>query len=175
MRPQVKRPQVMRQRTQRHPDASGRWHVCPRWPPFWRPSSFRAPYPLHWRLPAIARAACSATMVARMRHAHDTGRSTMSHGRSHRDPDRGDLRMNKYRFAAVALSVVLLGACTDREAAEAERARAEAAAGEAAAKEAESAFDSAVAAENWALAKAQADLLFARHPTSDAADRVRGR
>lgn len=78
-------------------------------------------------------------------------------------------------LALALLSTVALGGCKDREAEAAAQAAAHAAANEQAATEAERAFDSAVAAGNWALAKAQGDILYARWPTSEAAERVRPR
>ena len=75
--------------------------------------------------------------------------------------------------AALLLSLALLPGCKDREAEAAAQAAAQAAADEQAAAEAAKAFEAAVADGNWALAKAQGDLLFARWPTSDAAERVR--
>ena len=71
------------------------------------------------------------------------------------------------------LSAVLLAGCKDREAEAAAQAAAQAAADEQAATEAARAFEAAVADGNWALAKAQGDLLFAKWPTTDAAERVR--
>jgi hypothetical protein len=76
-------------------------------------------------------------------------------------------------FAVLLLP--LLVACGAREAADAARAKALADANEAAAGEAEAAFESAIAEGNWALAKAQADVLLARYPGTDAADRVQSR
>ena len=71
------------------------------------------------------------------------------------------------------LSAVLFAGCKDREAEAAAQAAAQAAANEQAAAEAARAFEAAVAEGNWALAKAQGDLLFAKWPTTDAAGRVR--
>ncbi|TDK22750.1 hypothetical protein E2F46_13415 [Luteimonas aestuarii] len=73
---------------------------------------------------------------------------------------------------SAALSLVVLAGCSDREAAQAARAQAQADANAAAAGQAEAAFNAAVEEENWALAKAQADVLLARWPGTDAADRV---
>jgi hypothetical protein len=77
--------------------------------------------------------------------------------------------------AAFALVAVLAGAGTgcDRKARLAEQAAAQAAAAEDAAKQGEAAFDAAVADGNWALAKAQADVLLAQYPNTQAAARVR--
>ena len=71
------------------------------------------------------------------------------------------------------LSAALLAGCKDREAEAAAQAAVQAAADEQAATEAARAFEAAVADGNWALAKAQGDLLFAKWPTTDAAERVR--
>lgn len=51
---------------------------------------------------------------------------------------------------------------------------AQAAAQEQAARQAEAGFTQSVAQQNWAAAKAQADLLFAQYPASAAAKRVHG-
>jgi hypothetical protein len=50
---------------------------------------------------------------------------------------------------------------------------AQAAAAEQEAKQAATAFDDAVSKQNWALAKAQGEVLLAEHPDSEAAKRVR--
>ncbi|HRN61464.1 MAG TPA: hypothetical protein PK743_06245 [Luteimonas sp.] len=71
------------------------------------------------------------------------------------------------------LTVALLTGCKDREAEAAAQAAAMAEANEQAAAEGERAFEAAVADGNWPLAKAQGDLLLAKWPTSEAADRVR--
>ena len=75
--------------------------------------------------------------------------------------------------AATLLVLALLPGCKDREAEAAAQAAATAAANEQAATDAERAFEAAVADGNWALAKAQGDILFARWPTTEAAERVR--
>lgn len=75
--------------------------------------------------------------------------------------------------AAMLLSLLCLPGCKDREAEAAAQAAAIAAANEQAASEAERAFEAAVADGNWPLAKAQGDLLLAKWPTTEAADRVR--
>nr|WP_202845518.1 hypothetical protein [Luteimonas saliphila] len=75
--------------------------------------------------------------------------------------------------ATVLLSMSLLAGCKDREAEAAAQAAALAAANEQAAAEAERAFEAAVADGNWSLAKAQGDILLAKWPTTEAADRVR--
>lgn len=54
-------------------------------------------------------------------------------------------------------------------------AQANAAAAEQAAKQSAAAFEEAVAKENWALAKAQADVLIAQHPDTEAAKAVKAR
>lgn len=74
--------------------------------------------------------------------------------------------------SALVLSLALLAGC-NREQHRAEQAAAQAAATEAAAKQGEAAFQQAVDQHNWALAKAQADVLMSQYPTSQAADRVR--
>jgi hypothetical protein len=73
------------------------------------------------------------------------------------------------------LSLALLAALSgcDRKQRMAEQAAAQAAIAEDAAKQAEAAFDAAVAQQNWQLAKAQADVLLAQYPQSQAAARVR--
>ena len=76
---------------------------------------------------------------------------------------------------AMLLGVVAASGCRDRAADAAARAAAQAAVNEKAAKENADGFDAAVAKENWALAKAQADVLFARYPDTDAAERIRPR
>jgi hypothetical protein len=83
--------------------------------------------------------------------------------------------MKALNLPLAVLSLVLLAGCTDREAAEAARAKALADANEAAAGQAEAAFEAALEDGNWALAKAQADVLLARWPGTDAADRVQAR
>lgn len=77
--------------------------------------------------------------------------------------------------ALLALALALLPGCKDREAEAAAQASARAAADEQAAAEAERAFDAALADGNWALAKAQGDLLLAKWPTTGAAERIRER
>ena len=80
------------------------------------------------------------------------------------------------RIASTALlAFALLAGCKDREAEAAAQAAALAAANERAAADAEKAFDAAVADGNWSLAKAQGDVLLAKWPTSEAADRIRER
>ena len=75
--------------------------------------------------------------------------------------------------AATLLLLALLPGCKDREAEAAAQAAAVAAANEQAAADAERAFEAAVADGNWGLAKAQGDILFAKWPTTEAAERVR--
>ena len=74
----------------------------------------------------------------------------------------------------VIASVILFSACkrTDPQA-EAAAAAAKTAATEDAARQSAAAFDDAVSKQNWALAKAQADVLLAQYPDTEAARRVR--
>lgn len=74
---------------------------------------------------------------------------------------------------ALLLASLALSACGDPEAEAQARAEAQAAANERAASESAAGFDAAVADENWPLAKAQADVLLARFPDTEAAARVR--
>lgn len=75
-----------------------------------------------------------------------------------------------FGFAVLAVSP----ACKRNDPqAEAAAAAAQAAASEEAAKQSAAAFDEAVAKQNWSLAKAQADVLLAQYPETDAAGRVR--
>ena len=84
--------------------------------------------------------------------------------------------MPRFRLLVpVLLGAFALTACSDREAAAAAQAEARAAAAEQQAQEAEQGFRKAVAEENWALAKAQGDVLFMRWPDTEAAARVRER
>ena len=76
---------------------------------------------------------------------------------------------------AALLALALLAGCKDREAEAAAQAAALAQANEQAAAEAERGFEAAVADGNWALAKAQGDILLAKWPTTEAAERVRPR
>src|SRR5690606_16220558 len=77
---------------------------------------------------------------------------------------------------ALALAAAFaLAACGDPEAEALARAEAQAAASERAAEEAEAGFNQAFEEENWALAKAHGDVLLARWPDTQAAERVRGR
>jgi len=82
--------------------------------------------------------------------------------------------MNRVTAVAVALSLALLAGC-NREQHRAEEAAAQAAAMEDAAKQGESGFQQAVDQQNWALAKAQADVLMSQYAGSQAAGRVRAR
>ncbi|MDG6347651.1 hypothetical protein QAA18_02665 [Luteimonas sp. 8-5] len=77
------------------------------------------------------------------------------------------------RAIAIALlaALVAAGGC-NREQRRAEEAAARAAAVEAEAEKGEAAFEAALADENWALAKAQGDVLLVTYPTSEAAARV---
>ncbi|MDR7193451.1 hypothetical protein [Luteimonas terrae] len=85
--------------------------------------------------------------------------------------------MTSRHLLATALLAALLPlvACQDREAQAAAQAQAQAAAAEAQAEAGERDFEAAVAIENWALAKAQADVLLARYPDTAAAERVRAK
>lgn len=84
--------------------------------------------------------------------------------------------MNRHAaLLAAALAAAVAPGCVDRAEQEAARAAAQAAANEKAASEYSRGFDAAVAAQNWALAKAQGDVLFARFPDTKEADRIRPR
>lgn len=86
--------------------------------------------------------------------------------------DSGSATFSILRLPALALCLALLAACgEDPEAAKAAAAE-QAAAREAAAREGAVAFDAAVAQQNWALAKAQADVLMHDFPGTEAAKRV---
>lgn len=74
---------------------------------------------------------------------------------------------------AALIALAATGGCQDRAAQAEAQAAAQAAANEQAAAEAGAAFDAAVAAENWALAKAQGDVLLAQYPDTAAAQRIR--
>lgn len=78
-------------------------------------------------------------------------------------------------IAFVLAAAFALAACGDPEAEALARAEAQAAASERAAEEAEAGFNQAFEEENWALAKAHGDVLLARWPDTQAAERVRGR
>lgn len=81
---------------------------------------------------------------------------------------------SRHLLAAALIAALLpLTACQDPEARAAAEAQAQAATNEAQAEANERDFQSAVAIENWALAKAQADVLLARYPDTEAAARVR--
>ncbi|RPD83800.1 hypothetical protein [Luteimonas sp. 100069] len=85
--------------------------------------------------------------------------------------------MTTRHLLATGLTAALLAltACQDPEARAAAQAQAQAATNEAQAAASERDFESAVATENWALAKAQADVLLARYPDTEAAARVRAK
>jgi hypothetical protein len=74
-------------------------------------------------------------------------------------------------LVAAALAVMATAGC-HRAQHEAEQAAAQAAAQEDAAKQGEAAFDAAVAAQNWSVAKAQGDVLLMQYPHTGAAQRV---
>lgn len=82
--------------------------------------------------------------------------------------------MKATRFALAIAAALALAACGDPEAEAQARAEAQAAAAEREASGAEQGFNDAVAAENWSLAKAHGDVLLARWPDTEAAERVRG-
>ena len=75
--------------------------------------------------------------------------------------------------AAVAASAIVLVGCQDPAAQAEAQAAAQREASEAAAGQAAADFDAAYAAENWPLAAAQGDVLLARWPDSQAAERIR--
>jgi hypothetical protein len=74
----------------------------------------------------------------------------------------------------MSLLLALMAGC-DRGERQAEQATAQAAAIEDAARKGETAFEDAVARQNWQLAKAQADVLIAQYPHSKAAQRVQAK
>lgn len=80
---------------------------------------------------------------------------------------------NATLVAIASLLLLASAGCQDRAAQAEARAAAQAQANEQAAAEAGAAFDAAVAAENWQLAKAQGDVLLAQYPDTEAAARVR--
>lgn len=75
-------------------------------------------------------------------------------------------------FASLSF-IALLGGCQRHGAGDQAASAAQAAAQEDAAKQNEAQFNDAVAQHNWPVAKAQADILFAQYPNSQAAGRVR--
>ncbi len=77
--------------------------------------------------------------------------------------------------AMLMLSVLLLAACAGEDPAALAKAQAEqAAANEATAKGEAAAFDSAVAEQDWRMAKAHADILIAKYPGTETAKRLQG-
>lgn len=83
------------------------------------------------------------------------------------------MKTTSLAFAAVA-SLALIGGCQRHGGAAGPAPdAAQAAAQEDAAKGVEKQFDDAVAQQNWPVAKAQADILFAQYPASQAAARVK--
>ncbi|HMB42573.1 MAG TPA: hypothetical protein VKM00_01695 [Luteimonas sp.] len=72
---------------------------------------------------------------------------------------------------AAAIAVTATAGC-HRAQHQAEQAAAQAALQEDAAKQGEAAFDAAVAAQNWSVAKAQGDVLLMQYPRTSAAQRV---
>jgi hypothetical protein len=83
-------------------------------------------------------------------------------------------RAARILFVAFAVSgLTVVPACKRNDPqAQAAAAAAQAAAAEDAAKQSAAAFDDAVAKENWPLAKAQADVLLAQYPNTEAAKRI---
>jgi hypothetical protein len=77
------------------------------------------------------------------------------------------------RACALLLAAALLGGCAGEDPAALAKAQAEqAAANEAAAKSDAAAFDSAVAEQNWQMAKAHADILMDKYPGTETAKRL---
>jgi len=87
------------------------------------------------------------------------------------------MKMNRIHWLSLSafLAATLLTGCEDREAAAAAQAAALAARNEQAAGQAEREFNAAIDNQHWALAKAQADVLLANWPDTEAAARVLGR
>jgi major membrane immunogen (membrane-anchored lipoprotein) len=84
------------------------------------------------------------------------------------------MRMNRLPLFAAFATLALLAGCQRHGGAADQAANAtQAAAQEDAAKGVEKQFDDAVAQQNWTVAKAQADILFAQYPASQAAGRVK--
>ena len=81
------------------------------------------------------------------------------------------MQLRSLAIASLAAAVLAVAGCNRQERL-AEQAAVQAAAAEEAATQAEGAFDAAIAAGNWSLAKAQGDVLLAQHPGSEAAARV---
>ena len=79
-----------------------------------------------------------------------------------------------FALAGLAAVVLAAGGCNGEQR-RAEQAAAQAALAEDAARQGEAAFDAAVADGNWALAKAQGEVLLAHYPASEAAARVQPR
>lgn len=76
-------------------------------------------------------------------------------------------------LAIAAAMALVVGGCQDRAEQARQQAVAKRAADNAAADQAAAAFDDAIAKENWALAKAQGDVLLAQYPGTPAAARIR--
>ncbi len=74
---------------------------------------------------------------------------------------------------AALLILITATACQDPAEQARAQAAAQAAANEDAAKQSAAAFDAAIAAQNWQLAKAQGDVLLAQYPDTEAAKRIR--
>jgi len=84
------------------------------------------------------------------------------------------VKLRDYLGCCGLLAAVLLTGCQGREAAAAAQAAALAERNEQAASQAEQEFNTAIDNENWMLAKAQADVLLANWPDTEAAARVLG-
>lgn len=83
------------------------------------------------------------------------------------------MNRNRAALAIVLLAALVAAGGCDRKQRLAEQAAAQAAAAEGAARQGEAAFEAALAGQNWALAKAQGDVLLATYPQSQAAARVK--
>ncbi len=83
-------------------------------------------------------------------------------------------RRRRSAFLMVALTALATAACHRAEH-QAQQVAAQAAASEAAAEQGAAAFDTAVSAGNWQVAKAQGDVLLMQYPHTRAAQRVRAR
>lgn len=82
-------------------------------------------------------------------------------------------RLRVALFVLAVFAAIGLPGCRDRAADAAAATAAQVAANEDAAKESADGFDAALSREDWRMAKAQADVLMARFPDTDAAKRIR--